>query len=470
MRHSRELTLSIGAIGLLAGLFGCARDDSPEPARHVVMIVVDTLRADAVGCLGAGPNATPRIDAIAERGAVFECAQSPSTWTIPATVSLLSGMTPFEHGSMSRRIERIPDDVPLLADVLESEGFRTAAVVCNPIVSPDFAFDRGFQSYTHQKFGQAESAVDAALDWLESTDPREERLFLYVHLFDPHWPYSPAAPEAQRLAVSSSPIDETEQLALASGMMRGDADATRRLLDWSDWAHEAYAACVASSDREIGRLIDGLGRSGVLDDALIVITADHGEEFGEHGAIGHARQLHEETLHVPLIMAGPGVPAGRRIREAIPLRCVPATVFARLGVRPPSRGLGVDLLDESARSWIVEQDQIAALNLALWPDESGAFEITRHLIALRRGNRRLLWSFDEDFDSGVGRLIPLSPDLSEGEALAVDTEPVGAVLVDALRLEWHDARAAEEISDDASLAKRRATLRQLGYVEAAEER
>ncbi|MEM6569381.1 MAG: sulfatase [Planctomycetota bacterium] len=467
---SRTLRVVAAAAVLLSAGAGCGGEPDEEPAKHLVVVVVDTLRADALGCYGAQGDVTPRIDALAAGGTLFECAQTPSTWTIPATVSLLSGMTPFEHGTTSRNFGRIPSDVPMLAEVLGEAGVRSAAVVCNPIVSAEYAFDRGFGRFIHTEHAPAKDAIDRALAWVEETAPGGERMFLYLHLFDPHWPYEPAPPEAERFGIVPSVLDRAEQVALASGMMAGDAELTRQLLEWGLWASEAYRACVASADREIGRLFDELDRLGVLESSVVVVTSDHGEEFGENGSLGHGRQLHRETLHVPLVLSGPGVPAGIRVPEPVPLRCIPATVLARMGLRGPSARLGADLIDDTARSWTVEQDQVAVLNFALWPAEDGAFRLTRHLMALRRGDRRLLWSFEDDFDAGVGRLVPLAEDLTEGEAVPYDAEPAGFELLAALKQAWLRAREPTSLEDGGARARRRAKLEQLGYVEATGEK
>ncbi|MEM9382161.1 MAG: sulfatase [Planctomycetota bacterium] len=464
---SRSLRIAAALVGLLSG---CGGERAEDPAEHLVLIVVDTLRADALGCYGAQGEVTPRIDALAAGGTLFECAQTPSTWTIPATVSMLSGMTPFEHGTTSRQFDRIPDDVPMLADVLSELGFRSAAVVCNPIVSPEFAFDRGFGRFFHTENAPAKEAVDRALEWARETAPGGDRMFLYVHLFDPHWPYEPAPPEVERFGIKPSALDRAEQVTMASGMMGGDADATRRLLEWGLWAAEAYRACVASADREVGRLLDELDRIGVLESSLVVVTSDHGEEFGEHGALGHGRQLHRETLHVPLVLSGPGVGAGVRIPEPVPMRCLAATTLARLGLRGPSARLGADLLDETARSWTVEQDQIAVLNIALWPAQDGAFRMVQNLMALRRGDRRLLWSFDDNFDAGVGRLVALQDDLTEGAPVPFDSDPAGVELLGALKERWLRARTPTSLEDDEARARRRAKLDQLGYVEGGDRK
>ncbi|MEM9799924.1 MAG: sulfatase, partial [Planctomycetota bacterium] len=449
------------AVALAAACGGGA--GAVEPPRHVVVIVVDTLRADALGCYGGRDDLTPVIDGLAERGVLFECTQTPSTWTIPATVSLLSGMTPFEHGTTTQLFNRIPDDVPLVAEALEDAGFRGAAVVCNPLMEADHGFARGFDSYEKLDKAPADEAVDAALDWVRGTAPDEERLFLYLHLFDPHWPYEPAEAERVRLALPPSPIPMREQEILGRGMMAGDPEATAELLAWCDWATVAYEACVASVDREIGRLMDGLDERGILADSVVVVTADHGEEFGENGAIGHARQLFSETLNVPLVIAGPGVPIGERFESPVPLRGLPGTVLAAAGVEPTTVHHRVDLIDEDWREGVSSEDHHALLHFGLWPKDDGTFRRTYNLVALRRGDRRVLWSFDDAVEDGEGRLMELGERLVETGESQLGGDEAGAEMLSSLEEAWRSSRRPESLKDATAVDERRMQLEELGY-------
>lgn len=488
-----RLAILAAASGLSLGASGCQAadtDSGQEVAQHVVLVVIDTLRADALGCYGATGLAeadgvrrspTPVLDELAERGMRFASVESNSSWTVTSAVSYLSGWTPLEHGVNSKMIRSIPDDVPLLPVALDEAGFETAAFVCNPMLGPKLGFDRGFDTFQRDKKAPGSVAVDQALRWAteriarpEGASGGSERLFLYVHLFDPHWPYEPAGEEAERFQLPESPLSLDEQVTASMGLLAGSVRATNELLGWVPWCQDAYSACVTTADRETGRLLSGLDELGILDDSLLIVTSDHGEEFGEHGAIGHAKQLYAESLRVPLIISGPGIPRGAVAHEPCDLKHLAGTVVSQLGIFGDSPIRGRDLLDAEDRREGALESHVAAVQHGILPKAGGGFRSVLQLMSLRRGNARVIVGFEAEFDRGETWTVQLdgsgysarsqSADLQDVEQRAA--APFVVSLFEELKGRAENARSGTTL-DDSAREERRLQLRELGYFGAA---
>ena len=290
-------------VGLVVvGAIACGRAAPPAPATaaaaNLLLITIDTLRADRVGAYGDATARTPAMDALAARGALFTHAYASAPITLPSHASIMTGRYPAGHGARHNGL-RVDLSVPTLGEHLSREGFATAAFVAAFPLDRRFGLIKGFQTYgdgmprgadgrpANERPGQA--VVDEALAWL---NPRLGRkFFLWVHLFEPHAPY-------------------------------GDARSGRP-------AEARYGDEIAEADRQVARLVAALGQS--RDSTLIVVAADHGEAFGEHGEISHSLFIYDTTLRVPLIVAGPGVRAGTRIREAVGLIDIAPTIARLLG-------------------------------------------------------------------------------------------------------------------------------------------
>ena len=292
----------------------CAREAPPEApatARNLVIVTIDTLRADRLGCYGNREVATPRLDHIAAGGALFEQATVHVPLTRPSHTSIFTGLLPAEHGIRDNVSPALAPDVPTLAPMLKAAGFRTASFVSSIVLSRQSGLNRGFDEYsdrfetdgddarflnTIQRPGDV--AMKEALAWLESAG--DGRLFAWIHLYDPHDPYEPPEPYA------------------------------------SHYAGRPYDGEVAWTDELIGRLEGGLQRLGLQDETLLVVTSDHGEGLGEHGESVHGFFVYESTLRVPLIVRGPGVPPGRRVKEVARSVDLLPSVLDLLGVPAPA--------------------------------------------------------------------------------------------------------------------------------------
>ena len=335
-----------------------------EPPRHnLVLITVDTLRADHLGAWGSLLEATPRLDALAETGVVFHHAYTPSPFTMGATASLLTGLHPFETAIYSNKSVLQPD-IDSLATLLHAQGWRTAAVVSNFALRRGMGLFRGFDSYDDRM-----REKEAVRDVVERTAPKTtaaalralDRLreaggapfFLWVHYQDPHGPYTP--PEALRdrfLASARSAPDGRKQLPTAAVAGSGGIPKYQKLAGENEVAfyRAGYAGEVKFMDRSVGELLDGLQERGLLDASVIAFTADHGESLGENDFwFAHGRLLTPALNHIPLILRRPGEVSAVREDVASLLDLLPTLVQA-VGGRAPEGLSGRDLLSPGAAS------------------------------------------------------------------------------------------------------------------------
>jgi arylsulfatase A-like enzyme len=331
------------------------------PARNLVIICLDTLRADRVGAYGNDRDTTPKIDRLARRGLLFERAVAHSNWTVPATASLLTGTLPSRHGAgvvgeVRNLLESVPTEirpsVPTLAELLVEGGFRSGFFSANPYLQN--SFHRGFSDAMVERTG-AHDLTGRALGWLQ--EDFERPFFLYVQYMDLHEPIWPPKKYREMFASDPSSLPRWRHRRWFSPP---DNDFEVPELDrFRDLKLTLYDSALRYVDYEIGRLVRALRQAGVLKETLIVITSDHGEEFWDHAALeaelggdprgkygfGHGHSMFEELLRVPLILFGPGIPKGVRATCEVGHRDLLPTLLPLLGITPPSELKGRNLLD-----------------------------------------------------------------------------------------------------------------------------
>lgn len=309
---------------------GCAEsgDRSPEPLPRLILVTIDTLRADHLGAYGYPRDTSPNLDAFADEAIVFETCLSPLASTLPAHTSLLTGVHPLEHGILAnvRRggqpfVSRI--SLRSFAEFASERGYRTAAFVSAVPVGSHTGLSRGFELYDEPDgiLRSGDHTNDRVLPWLDRFG--EEPFFLWVHYYDPHYPYRPREEfdlfsdddHAERY-VADRRIPEV------SSRPNGQRLETRAILD-------AYDGEVRFADDQVGRLFESLRQSGLWDDVAIVVTSDHGEGLGEHDMIGHG-YIHREQLQVPLMIRVPGAEP-RRVSRPVTLEDVLPTTLHLLG-------------------------------------------------------------------------------------------------------------------------------------------
>ena len=311
MPEMRSLILMLMAC---IGVAGCTdTTDRIDPGRDVILVVIDTLRADFVGISGRAPlEATPRIDDFARRGRWCDEAWSSAPWTPPSVMTLMTSLEPAVHGLdaeadwLAQAVPPLPAGASTLAEVFQRAGYRTLAVTAGGGVGSVYGFDHGFERWfepADRPISDVEAGVDRALEWLAEPDPRPT--FLFFHTYEVHLP-------------NTHP-------PLASG----DDPAER--------ARAAYAGDLVVADHHVGRLFEALERDGRLEDSLVVVTADHGENLHDRvlggRSVDHGHHLHTELLRVPLIWVAPGlIPTEGPIAEPMRLLDVLPTVCSLVGI------------------------------------------------------------------------------------------------------------------------------------------
>ncbi|MBP8129581.1 MAG: sulfatase [Candidatus Hydrogenedentes bacterium] len=322
--------------------------------KRILLITVDTLRRDALGCYSARQDSTPRIDAFARDGAIFSNAFSTAPWTYPSVASILTGLPPRVH-LLTDGTHALPDKVPTMAECFAAAGYRTAGLGFNGFLLPRSKLNRGFHEYTWfpresapvKHFGlglprwltgsvsekpASTELTEHAISWLK--DHAREDFFFWVHYLEPHIPYAP--PEAYLPAGPKL----REQGDHFSDVTRGRVGCVARSAEERAWIRALYEGDVRYVDAEIGRLLDALRELGLYDDTLIVLTADHGEEFWDHDRFEHGHTLYNELVQVPLLVKLPGSRGAGTVDARVSTQAILPTVLDLCGVRPATaRGL-----------------------------------------------------------------------------------------------------------------------------------
>lgn len=359
----------------------------PADAPNVIVVVLDTVRAKSLSLYGCEKPTSPNLDRLAAQGAAFDLAMSPAPWTLPSHASMFTGLSP-EDLSTDWCIP-LNDRRRTLAEELSARGYVTAGFVANTYYcGKHTGLQRGFQHYDDARLLSADALRNAALGrmlcrnsvamrlfgwrlqwpgrkeaaeinreflaWLNDR-PADRPYFAFLNYFDAHDPYLDGAvsPHDPSCFVDHTRSDYTQE----------EFDALR----------ESYERCVQSLDAQIGRLFDELERRGELQNTLVIVTSDHGEQFGEHGLVGHNNSLYRPATHVPLIVVHPGrVPAGVRVPNVVGLRDLAATVLDAVG-GPAAGGSGESKLPgrSLARFWRADSS-----SPALSPDEP---PVTTHI-------------------------------------------------------------------------------------------
>jgi len=353
-----------------------ATGSSDDSRPNVLLISIDTLRADRVSAYGHDVPTTPRLDRLASEGILFARTASVSSFTTPAHASMMTGLFPGVHGAAYQRsnpsafvIHEILPDVPMLAEILSEEGYETAGFVASPMVGSQFGFNRGFGHFD-EEYDRLRSGRGRFLSWtllfrvmrrggvLHDRDVDSERgadevnaralawwsgreadrpFFMFVHYYDPHAPYEPPAGHDP----GGNPDPSLANLDM-NALLRREYTLTEKA---RQDVLSLYDAEIHAVDARVGEILDRLEEAGDLERTLVIVTSDHGESFGEHGHWGHNMFLYEDLLGIPFIVRPPGgLDGGRVVEEVVaqPTDILP-TVLSRIGVRPPDGTQGRDL-------------------------------------------------------------------------------------------------------------------------------
>jgi arylsulfatase len=448
-------------LALLGG--GCRGESESLQPDLLLLVTVDTLRADELGAYGSGRRLTPNLDALAAESLVFERAYASASFTLPSIATLLTGRYPEELGIQSNE-SGLPQSVPTLATELAGRGWRTAAVVGNFVLRRSSGLARGFETFD-DRFQQVEAVrrwperiasdtTDAALGVLaECLAGGVAPCFLWVHYQDPHGPYDPPGERRARLldAERAAPGGRRELPVGADHLGFGSIPAYQYMDEQREvaWYRAGYRGEIQYMDEQVGRLLAAVDDAGLRERTVVVFAADHGEALGENDVwFAHGARLGDELVRVPLLLRLPGRPPGRR-SDAVSLRDVHPTLIARLtGVKAPP-GAGRDLLAPGAAE--TESEPYMA-TLGAGPQ--------RRFAIVADGYKLITAERDGVFDSRLFRVGREDVDLSPAAPqLVADLRSRLAKLRDGLA-------AAPETVQDLSEADRD-RLRALGYAEGA---
>ncbi len=348
---------------------------------NVILISIDTLRADHLGCYGYSRETSPKIDRLARESLVFDDAISQSSWTAPAHASIFSGLTPDRHGLVYFRDPgRLDDDLVTMPEMLAEAGYRTVGFTGGGYVSSDFGLAQGFELYESRSRDFAPNLA-AARSWLEEWDT-DEPFFMFLHGYDVHRPY-----DASRFNtfVDYDGDFEIEKFCTAPETRRHPGDAILR------YVVAQYDAGIVEVDRLLGRFFEYLEQSGLMDETVLVVTSDHGDEFFEHGGCDHKHSVYRELIHVPLIVRLPGGASGR-VAPTVPASIgIPSTIAGIVGIGDPPGGEKLDLL-RVARRGRYEGPPVES--------ETGRhLSVLQHWKGVTAGDWKLIYSRDDTRDS-----------------------------------------------------------------------
>jgi arylsulfatase A-like enzyme len=439
----------------------------------VVLVQVETLRADALPFLGGPrPELTPALTDFARESVVWERAMTPSPWTVPTAASLLTGLLPSAHGAVDHDRVVLPGDALTLAERARRAGVATGAVVASDILRPAAGFARGFQAFAHVPYSNARQ-VDALAESFVANHVGQQFL-LFLHLFDPHSPYNGPGEWRDRFcepALAGGRDVHAAEQRLTAAIEQGLKEQRPPAYDEQDLRllRQRYDGEIGWMDSQFERLLEMLERYGVADTTIVVFTADHGEEFMEHGLIGHGSNLFDETLHVPLLVRGlPGkgggpqkLVGGTRVPGVVNTTSVCSSVLGWMAVPfepealwPPLERSGPCAFSETHKGLAVD---------------GRGDPLRRYLASVRTEGHRLLWFKSVPGEEGAGRfeLYDLRADPGEQHALTFDAKaPPRADLMRCLDAAWlwsdqHQAARLLPSGTEDLLA----TLQQLGYIE-----
>ncbi len=397
MRRPASRSLVLHAAALVCA---CGGDEPDAPRPNVLLVSLDSTRRDILSCYGrSSPHApdvatSPAIDELAAEGVRFEQAYATTSWTLPSHMTLFTGLPELVHAVELDELELSRRRI-VLAEELREKGYRTAGFYTGPYLDPAYGFGRGFERY-EAAWGEdlaaaieaeaalrariatgepppdpaelsetllrvereshrdvtSEQVTDLALEELRAMQASGRPWFLFVHYFDPHYDYVPPAPYDARFdpdyAGALDGHDFSENPAISVPAARpGDWTRRERRVSPRDLEHvrALYDGELAWTDRQLGRLLDELRASGALDRTIVVVTADHGDEFFEHGNIGHRKNLHEESIRTPLLIRyPPRLPAGKAVAGVVTLTDLLATILDLAGLEPAKGTLSKSLV------------------------------------------------------------------------------------------------------------------------------
>ena len=493
----RRVSFALAPLGLLAWATSgghpalSANLDAPASPRSVLLVSIDTTRADHIGAWGSEVR-TPNIDRLASEGVRFRDAMSQIPVTGPSHLTLMSGAGPWTHGNLLNGAP-VPADQPLLADTLHHAGWRTGAFVSSFVLDGRFGLDRGFQVYDDELGGRsgwsgtlpgrieerlawrlwpdrelergAGETVDRALDWLN--DQGDAPFFAWVHLFDPHGPYAPPEPWDEAYYHGNPRDPANTSMSLVHNVAEYLRPSLAGITD-VNWVRAQYSGEISYADSQLGRLLDWLDSSGRAGSTLVVVVGDHGESLGEHDVwFNHGDDLFEAEVHVPMVFRLPGAMTAN-VAQAGPVELcdVAPTVLDLLGTDAKPAADGISLLP-----WLIGAPESAPRTFArslawdrpanLAARAAGLADGPRwRVVALRALDGRYVLR-EQD---GQGQWYDLASDPAEANPLPPPEDRAASLATAAADvLAGHKAEPSAPATGEADEVSEK--LRALGYIE-----
>jgi arylsulfatase A-like enzyme len=324
---------------LLAGSAAGCRNDLPREPHPIILVNIDTLGAKHLGTYGYPRETSPHIDAFAREAIRFEWAFSQAPNTPPSQTSILTGLYPSTHG-MIQDDDRVPQEATTLAEALRASGFRTAAFVDGGYMAAAFGHDQGFEVYSDFKHTGLVEVGPAATRWIDERN--SEPFFVLIHTYDVHWPYAPPEPYRSMFLEGLEPptpgFEPTGEVLETLRRARGALPPNDL-----EYARARYDGGVRYVDDWFGGFLAHLRKRGLLDRATVVLISDHGEEFQEHGSVGHDR-LYATVTRIPLLIRLPGGAADRVVPQIVESIDLMPTLLELAGTPPPAGLQGRSLL------------------------------------------------------------------------------------------------------------------------------
>jgi arylsulfatase A-like enzyme len=425
---------------------------APSPRPNIIVISIDTLRADHLEAYGSKWPTSPHISELAQESAVFEHCYSHASWTPPSVASLFTSLYPSQHGSLGKDRILLPKANLTMAETFAKAGYFTAAFSSSPFVHPDFGFAQGFRVFGFEENENAARLTEMVEQWL--AERPDGPFFLYVMYFDPHFPYVPPKKYRHRFrkGPDGRPLWKEEHVPVIKSLFGLSAEIGRESYHH---LHGSYRGEIAFTDDMLGMLVSRLRKAGLLENSILVLTSDHGEEFLEHGGFGHGNTLYEEQLHVPLLIRLPGGLHGKRRVNSIVRQ---ADIFPTL----------LDFADMEHPRPLEGKSFYAALLGNKPISARPAYATSMHLLdekrkmtSLRQSRHKLILYENP----GDELLFDLDKDPAELRNLAREKPEKLESMIEALRtFEKNMAPPVVEKSGAASPERTRKMLESLGYV------
>lgn len=421
---------------------------------NVVLVSIDTLRADHLGCYGYPLKTSPNLDEFSRSAVLFENAIVQTSWTLPSHMSILTSLYPSTH-KVVQDVDRLDERVVTVAQMLKKNGYSTAAFVDAPLMESKYGFDRGFDLYYESYrlkdryvIVGIENNIGKVMSWIRNNSGNP--FFLFLHIFDCHSPYLPPDMYYEGFAFDYGGGLEMEGKS-------GPNYFNRVALSPEDVRYivSHYDGEIASVDHQLGKMFDLLEESGLAGKTLVIVTSDHGESFMEHGMVGHEKQLYNELMRVPLIMRFPGGRyGGERIRAMVESIDIVPTILDLLGIAGTGKMQGISLLP------LIRRDEKEA-------DGGRAFgELSRHrdIRTVYEGGYQYIY----DMDNNKSELYDLAEDPAERKDLS-GVRKDRAYSMHGSMMSWAE-RAKEDgegyVADKTYIDdKQRDLLKSLGYMD-----